>query len=297
VRIRTIKPEFWESESLGRVSREARLLFIGLFSCCDDSGRTRASSRLLASRLYPYDTDAAPQIEGWLSELEGERCIRRYVVDGEQYLDIPKWLSHQKIDRPSASKIPEFVEGSRGIAKCSLGTGNGNREQGIAPGEEFALEAEPQGAGSAEPQEPKKQRPRNPSLDTLVEVSGWSLSETSPTGWGRAAKALKDIRAVSPEVTPEEIRARASRYRKEWPNAELTPTALAANWGRFGGLPQKPISQQIDDLEARLMHHACHPSKRLYEEFWTDAEKAEYASLKEQLARLRVQPSSGKGAA
>jgi hypothetical protein len=133
MRIRSIKPEFWESESLGKVSREARLLFIGLFSCCDDVGRARASSRLLASRLYPYDEDAFKRLPGWISELEKQGCIRLYQVGGESYLDIPKWQNHQKIDKPSASKLPSFDdsrEDSRGLEKNSLGTGNREEEQG-----------------------------------------------------------------------------------------------------------------------------------------------------------------------
>jgi hypothetical protein len=139
MRIRSIKPEFWESESLGRVSREARLLFIGLFSCCDDVGRARASSRLLASRLFPYDDDAFKRLPSWIAELEKQGCIRIYVVDGESYLDLPKWANHQKIDKPSASKLPSFDdvrEGSRGFENNSLGTGNGNREE--EQGEESA---------------------------------------------------------------------------------------------------------------------------------------------------------------
>jgi hypothetical protein len=133
MRIRSIKPEFWESESLGRVSREARLLFIGLFSCCDDLGRARASSRLLASRLYPYDDDAFKKLPGWIAELEKQGCIRLYQVEGDAYLDIPKWQNHQKIDKPSASKLPSFDdvrEDSRGFEKNSLGTGNREEEQG-----------------------------------------------------------------------------------------------------------------------------------------------------------------------
>ena len=141
MRIRSIKPEFWESESLGRVSREARLLFIGLFSCCDDHGRARASSRLLASRLYPYDDDAFKRLPSWISELEKQGCIRLYQVDGESYLEIPKWLNHQKIDKPSASKLPPFEsirEDSRGFEKDSLGTGNREVEQGTGNREGMA---------------------------------------------------------------------------------------------------------------------------------------------------------------
>lgn len=116
-RIRTIKPEFPQSESLGRVSRDARLLFAMLFTVADDAGRLRGASRMLASLLFPYDDDAPRLIDGWLTELEMEGCIRRYEVNGSRYIDIPKWLEHQKIDRPSQSRFPAFDEASRIIAK------------------------------------------------------------------------------------------------------------------------------------------------------------------------------------
>jgi hypothetical protein len=106
-RIRTIKPEFPQSESMGRVSREARLLFIMLWTIVDDAGRTRAASRMLASVLYPYDDDAKKHIGAWLGELEREGCIRLYEVEGASYLQIENWLDHQKIDKPSKSRLPE----------------------------------------------------------------------------------------------------------------------------------------------------------------------------------------------
>ena len=109
-RIRTIKPEFPQSESIGRLSREARLLFVLLWTIVDDSGRARASSRLLASLLYPFDDDSRELLEGWRDELEQQGHIRLYEVDNTTYLDIPKWLQHQKIDRPSQSHLPPFDE-------------------------------------------------------------------------------------------------------------------------------------------------------------------------------------------
>lgn len=116
MRIRSIKPEFWESESLGRVSRDARLLFIGLWMIADDSGRARGgldeSSRFLARVLFPYDDDAKDQISCWLDELIKEGCVINYEVDGSHYLFIPKFLSHQRIDRPSKSKYPPFIDTS-----------------------------------------------------------------------------------------------------------------------------------------------------------------------------------------
>jgi hypothetical protein len=116
-RIRTIKPEFPQSESIGKLSRDARLLYIQLWTIVDDAGRARAASRMLASLLYPYDDDARDLIDGWLAELEHGDHIRRYEVDGSQYLEVTKWLEHQKIDKPSKSRLPEFVETSRIVAK------------------------------------------------------------------------------------------------------------------------------------------------------------------------------------
>lgn len=105
-RIRTIKPEFPLSESIGRLSRDARLLFIQLWTVCDDEGRTRAASRVLASLLYPFDEGSHRLIVGWLDELEKEGLITRYEVDGSSYLEVVTWKKHQKIDRPTPSRLP-----------------------------------------------------------------------------------------------------------------------------------------------------------------------------------------------
>lgn len=135
-RIRTIKPEFPQSETVGALSRDARLLFIQLWTASDDAGRLRGASRLLASLLYPYDTDALGLIDGWLDELADKGCIRRYQVDGNQYLEIVNWLEHQKIDRPSPSRLPSFDdcsdiprEDSRAL-DADLGPRTSTKDQG-----------------------------------------------------------------------------------------------------------------------------------------------------------------------
>lgn len=107
-RIRTIKPEFPQSESMGRVSREARLMFIMLWTICDDEGRGRGNSRMLASLLFPYDIDAPELIDVWMAELEREGCVARFVgEDGAAYYASLNWKKHQRIDKPGKSRIPE----------------------------------------------------------------------------------------------------------------------------------------------------------------------------------------------
>lgn len=130
-RIRTIKPEFPHSESMGAVSRDARLLFILLWTLADDEGRLRGNSRMLASLLYPYDDDAPRQIDKWLNELDQQDCIVRYQIDGATYLEIRNWLMHQKIDKPSKSKIPPFDDDSRILANPrERSSEEGTKDQG-----------------------------------------------------------------------------------------------------------------------------------------------------------------------
>ena len=149
-RIRSIKPEFPQSESMGRISREARLCFIMLWTIADDSGRLRGSSRMLASLLYPYDTDASRLIGKWLTELVSENCIVQYEVEGQHYIEICNWLLHQKIDHPSQSKFPEppnIRESSRNLAseseKFALDQGSRIKDQGEDQGDKEAPQAAP----------------------------------------------------------------------------------------------------------------------------------------------------------
>ena len=137
-RIRTIKPEFPQSESMGRVSRDARLLFIMLWTLADDSGRLRGNSRMLASLLFPYDSDAPKHIDSWVDELVKQSCIHRYTIEGDTYIEVCKWLIHQKIDKPSQSKIPPFAsirEDSANIREhSSLDQGSRTKDQGMDQG-------------------------------------------------------------------------------------------------------------------------------------------------------------------
>jgi hypothetical protein len=129
-RIRSIKPELPQSESMGNVSREARLCFILLFTISDDHGKLRGNSRMLASLLYPYDNDALKLIDKWLTELEGQHCITRYTIDAASYILIENWSQHQKVDKPSRSKIPDPREDSRVRHEPSRGVVAGSEDQG-----------------------------------------------------------------------------------------------------------------------------------------------------------------------
>jgi hypothetical protein len=105
-RIRTIQPAFARSPSMGRVSRDARLLFVLLWTIVDDMGRCLAVPDDFARALFPGDSDAPVQVDRWLDELEREDCIERYAVDDVAYLRVVHWHRHQWIAHPSPSLLP-----------------------------------------------------------------------------------------------------------------------------------------------------------------------------------------------
>jgi hypothetical protein len=104
-RARTIKPQFLESRSMRAVSAMARLTFIQLWLLADDAGRLVVYSTL-PRRLFPGDAEALTLFPGWLDELEAQRCIERYTIEGWPYLRIVNWDRHQRIYHPTRSRLP-----------------------------------------------------------------------------------------------------------------------------------------------------------------------------------------------
>lgn len=177
---------------MGRISREARLLFIQLWTLCDDEGRTRANSRMLASLLYPYDDDAQHLIKGWLDELEREDCVIRYSVDDAAYLQICKWLTHQKIDKPSRSKIPAPDGDSRTVANnrelSLLDQGSRIKDQGKDQGNSETL-----GTADAVPVPVRsvKSPERLPAELGVKELVALGVNHQHATDWLKARKAKR----------------------------------------------------------------------------------------------------------
>jgi hypothetical protein len=124
-RIRSIKPEFWTSEQVMECSPNARLLFIGLWNFCDDTGRHPASAKQIKALIFPADDFSADDIRRMLVELSGHDLLSLYTVDGKEYFQITGW-HHQKIDRPQAPKYPgpnddDSPNGRRTLATEGIG--------------------------------------------------------------------------------------------------------------------------------------------------------------------------------
>ncbi|AUG99724.1 hypothetical protein CWC46_07750 [Prodigiosinella confusarubida] len=119
-RIRTVKPEFWTDEKVVECSIAARLLFIGLFNFANDRGCLERSPKRIKMQVFPADLiDCEPLI----AELITHELLTEYSVNGVNYLRIPGFLKHQKINRPSKSSIPMpsgFTESGPNDSKDSV---------------------------------------------------------------------------------------------------------------------------------------------------------------------------------
>lgn len=120
-RIRTVKPEFFTSEQVAACSRDARLLFIGLWNFCDDGGVHPASAKRVKMEVFPGDDVNVELVETWIKELIFNELLEEYAVDGKKYWHVISWKNHQKIDKPNyrhpkpedAAKLSDHSTNSR----------------------------------------------------------------------------------------------------------------------------------------------------------------------------------------
>ncbi|MEU6405493.1 hypothetical protein [Streptomyces sp. NPDC046985] len=119
-RIRTIKPEAFTSESLAEVSVEAERTFFGLLTQADDHGRHRDNAAIIAGLLWPLRAEhTSVHVEDDLHQLANAGLICRYTgCDGRRYLHIVTWSLHQKIDKPSQSRLPTCPQ-HHGADRCA----------------------------------------------------------------------------------------------------------------------------------------------------------------------------------
>ena len=108
-RIRSIKPEFFIDEDIGNLPPLTRLLFVGMWCEADKAGRLKDKPKTLKARCLPFDS---VDINKALDQLADSRFIIRYMVGGEQYIQIRTWDEHQRPHHTErASVYPESVNG------------------------------------------------------------------------------------------------------------------------------------------------------------------------------------------
>lgn len=127
MRTRLVKSEHWKDVKLGTVTRDARMLYLGLRALADCAGNLECSVLRIKGEVFPYDEDITFKVvENLIEELTSIQYVQIYSVDGAQYYHLPFFSrddnpsTHEKKDGP---KHPCFQHSSdRVVLGTCLGT-------------------------------------------------------------------------------------------------------------------------------------------------------------------------------
>ena len=86
---RMIHPDFWRSESMAQLTREQRLLFLGIVSNADDQGRLNAHPSLIRSDIFPFEDEPLDKISADIEAIAATGSLLLYDVNGRSYIQIP----------------------------------------------------------------------------------------------------------------------------------------------------------------------------------------------------------------
>ena len=100
-RIRTVKPKFWDDIKLSKVSRDARLLFVGMWNFADDCGVILGEPIWIKSKVFPYDTLSPKEFDNLLKELLDISVIIPGLFREEVFYYIKNFKRHQVINKPN----------------------------------------------------------------------------------------------------------------------------------------------------------------------------------------------------
>ncbi len=110
---RTIDAGFFDDPDIANLSRNERLLLVGMIStCADDEGRLMADPGYLRKKVFGYDDDVTKaEVQEWRDTIVSKcRNVRMYVVAGQFYLWLVNWIEYQSIRYIVGSKLPAYSE-------------------------------------------------------------------------------------------------------------------------------------------------------------------------------------------
>lgn len=172
MRIRSVKPEFWQSETISSVDAFSRLMAIALLNLSDDHGYFNATPAVVRGEVFPFEESLA-NVSRALAELSrvGYICIGT-TSTGKRVGRVVNFKMHQKVDHPSrltfdvdsiiwdektnqSSRDPrETVASPRETLDHEHGAGSGERGAG-------SMEIQP-------PIVPREQKPKAPPTEQEV---------------------------------------------------------------------------------------------------------------------------------
>lgn len=108
---RQVVPRFWDNEELADlaatsgVAPDIRLTMIGLWAASDALGRFEWRPKMLAAKIYPYNSDHQATVEPAMNLFVQHGYLLKYDADGKSYGAWPHWREHNDF-RSGKSEYP-----------------------------------------------------------------------------------------------------------------------------------------------------------------------------------------------
>lgn len=130
---RIVDMRFWDDPDIAKLTREERLLVVGMMTACaDDEGLLMGHDAYLKKSVFGYDDDITVEDVGQWRDHIFETCrnIIPYLEDGQIYIWFRKWQCYQKIRYVVDSKLPKPTEESIAAAVSAGFCGNSRENAG-----------------------------------------------------------------------------------------------------------------------------------------------------------------------
>lgn len=115
-RSRNIKPGLFKNEILGEADPIYSLLFAGLWTLADKSGRLENRPKRIKAEIFPYRSMLDPCMA--LAWLMHESFITMYEINGNSYIQINTWADHQSPHHKEVeSSIPAINDADKVLTK------------------------------------------------------------------------------------------------------------------------------------------------------------------------------------
>lgn len=125
-RQRMFYPDMFTSRDFLRLMDAEKILWVALILYADDFGRGSADPLHLKAVAFPVSAYSLEDIETMTQHIAATMSLVIYDVDGESYYALANWLKWQRLDHPSASKLPPppsdiklYIPEGRGDATAS----------------------------------------------------------------------------------------------------------------------------------------------------------------------------------
>jgi hypothetical protein len=260
MRIRTIKPEFYRSDDITALSREHRLLFIGLWSYVDDNGVGVDDFRQIAADLFALEDDQKEVrdfVREGLATLSRALLVSRYEVGGKRFIFITGWDKHQRIDRPGKPRYPRPVPGGQ-PPTCedepespSVATSSRDLRDGVAAG-----------TGEQGNRGTTKDLPRASPAEPDGFAEFW---DAYPKKADKRAAEKAYRAAVKRKAAPAHLLASAKRYAAVTRTTEPRFIKNPATWLNAGAYDDAP-AEQLPQASGQHQPWRNYPDQSVYDE-------------------------------